>query len=202
MKTKRPILLTGLLMYLFLCSCNPALHIAKQFYNQHEMILNTIEKEYKALYDQTPVAISFTDNTFNFISVEIITDTIKYIYEFGVEESKLNDTLKKYNIDYAAIHHLIDNMRNVKCIWINMLDYYILEEKNELVFIAIRPLGMNNPFTNKKYYILTFFNKQQFFDKEGNLLARNKHKRQREINGDIFRRINDKVCYTISDRFR
>ena len=202
MKTKLPIPLTGLIIYLFFCSCNPAMHIAEQYYNQHEMILTTIEKEYKALYAHNAVAISFTDNSFKYISIEIITDTIKYIDEFDVTESRLNDTLIKYNLDYIAIHHLIDNMRIVKCIWINMLDYYIAEEKNTLVFIAIRPLGMNNPFTNNKYYILTFFSKQQYFDKEGTLLARNKHKRQREINGDIFRRINDKVCYTISDRFR
>ena len=202
MKTSPLLLLVITILLIQLCSCSPAFHIAEQYYTKHEKVLIAIEKDYKALYTHKQFAIAFTDNSFNFISVEIITDTIKYIYEFEVGESRLNDTLKKYKFDPIAVHQLIENMRLVKCIWINMLDYYVDEQKNDLVFIAIKPIGMNNPFTNKKYYILTFFSKQQYFDKDGNLLARNKHKRMREVNGDIVRRINDKVCYTISDRFR
>ena len=202
MKTNPLLMVLSAILIVQLCSCSPALYIAEKYYNQHEKVLVAIEKNYKMQYASKPFAIAFSDNSFNFISVEIITDTIKYIYEFEVGECRLNDTLKKYKLNQIAVHQLIDNMRLVKCIWINMLDYYVEEQKNELVFIAIRPIGMNNPFTNKKYYILTFFSKQQYFDKEGNLLARNKHKRRREVNGDFVRRINDKVCYTISDRFR
>jgi len=202
MKTNLLLQLVITILLIQLCSCSPALHIAEQYYTKHERVLIAIEKDYKALYTHKQFAIAFTDNTFNFISVEIITDTIKYIYEFEVEEIRLNDTLKKYKFDPVAVHQLIENMRLVKCIWINMLDYYVDVQKNDLVFIAIKPLGMNNPFTNKKYYILTFFSKQQYFDNDCKLLARNKHKRMREVNGDIVRRINDKVCYTISDRFR
>lgn len=202
MKTNSILLSLAIILMIQLSSCSPELIIAEKYYNKHEKVLTTIEKDYKLQYAYKPFAVAFTDKSFRYVSIEIMTDTLKYIYEFEVGESRLNDTLMKYELNQAAVHQLINNMRTVKCIWINMLDYYVEEHKNALVFIAIRPLEMNNPFTNKKYYILTFFNKQQYFDKEGNLLARNKHKRKREVNGDFVRRINDKVCYTISDRFR
>ena len=202
MKTNPSLLMAYMILIFLLCSCNPALHIAKQYYTKHEKILSAIEKDYKTQYQRTPFAVAFTDNSFRYISLEIITDSIKYIDEFEVGENRFNDTMTKYAMDMHAVHNLIDKMRAVKCIWINMLDYYVEEQKNAMVFIAIKPLGMTNPFTNKKYYILTFFSKPQSFDKDGDLLARKKHRRKREVNGDVVRRINDKVCYTISDRFR
>ena len=202
MKSKQLSILFLSLFMVLLFSCRSITKITQHYYTQNEKVLISIEKDYKAMYLLKPFAIEFTDNTFNYISIEIITDTIKYIYEFNIEERRLSDTLNKYRLDPESIYKLINNMRLVKCIWINQLDYYIDEQKNALIFMAVKPVGVSNPFTNKKYYILSYFSKPQYFDTEGNLLARKKDKKLREINGDIFRRINNKVCYTISDRFR
>ena len=93
-------------------------------------------------------------------------------------------------------------MRSIRCIWINNLDYYTNNQKNSLVFMSIRNVAIHLPFTNEKYYILTFYPQPQYFDSEGRLLANRRLRKLRKINDDIFRRINDKVCYTISERFR
>ena len=93
-------------------------------------------------------------------------------------------------------------MRSIHCIWINNLDYYTNNQKNYLVFISIRPVAVHLPFTYEKYFILTFYAQPQYFDSEGRLLANRRLRKLRKINGETFRRINDKVCYTISERFR
>ena len=137
-----------------------------------------------------------------FFSIEITTDSLKYIYEFGINEKRIKDTLLKYALNEEGILDIITQMRSIQCTWINNLDYYVDQEKHSLVFISMRPVELSKPFTNKKYYIITYFSQPQYFDNEGKLLVKKQMKRTRKINGEIFWRINDKVCYTISARFR
>lgn len=93
-------------------------------------------------------------------------------------------------------------MAKVHCTWINNLEYYVEEKKENLIFMAIREKGFNTPFTNKKYYILTYFSQPQYYDSEGRLLDRRSRRSIRKINEDVFKRVTDKVAYTKSDRFR
>ena len=184
------------------CSCNSRQKISTKYYNENEKMLNNIEQSFKTLYRQKPFSIEFTDRSFNFVSIEIMTDSIKYIYEFGINEIRLKDTLPKYALNEKGISDIISQMRSVHCTWINSLDYYVDEQKNSLIFISMRPVGLSKPFTNKKYYILTYFSQPQYFNNEGKLLVKKQRNKIRKINGEIFWRINDKVCYTIAARFR
>ncbi|HMI62504.1 MAG TPA: hypothetical protein VK518_16420, partial [Puia sp.] len=146
--------------------------------------------------------IEFTDRPFNRLSLELVTDTLTYIYEYTVGEPRLQDTLLRYGYDTAAINNLIANMRSMECTWIDNLDYYTEERKHSLIYITLWPRIFNSPFANKKYYILTYFQQPQYFDSDGRLLVGRRLRRIRRINAEVFRRINDKVAYTISDRFR
>ena len=149
-----------------------------------------------------PFAIEFTDRSFGRVSLELVTDTLTYIYEYQVGEPRLQDTLLKYGYDTTAVSWLIQNMRSRECTWIDNLDYYSETNKHSLIYISLWPRAFNSPFVNKKYYILTYFQQPQYFDSEGRLLVGRRLKHIRKINGDVYHRINDKVCYTISDRFR
>jgi hypothetical protein len=76
------------------------------------------------------------------------------------------------------------------------------EKKNSLILMSIKPVALKAPFSYSKYYILTYFSQPQHFDKDGKLLDKRGLRRYRKINGEVFTRINDKVCYTISGKFR
>ncbi len=182
-------------------SCSPK-QITTHYYEENEDSLVQIEHTYRALYAIKPFSVEFTDRAFDNISIEIITDSIKYIYGFGVNEPRLRDTLSKYGVPVTGVTEMIKKMRSIKCIWINMLDYYTGNQQNTLVFMSIRNLPVQLPFSTEKYYILTFFSQPQYYDSEGRLLAGRSLRRLRRINDEIFRRINDKVCYTVSGRFR
>ena len=56
--------------------------------------------------------------------------------------------------------------------------------------------------SKRKYYTLTFYKQPQYFDAEGRLLDKKNRKKLRIVNNEIFWRINDRVCYTISNHFR
>jgi hypothetical protein len=189
---------------LLLCSCAARrTRITADYYQKNEQALMRIEQSYRALYAIKPFSIEFTDKSFQYISLEIITDSLKHIYEFEINEARLQDTLIRYGLPARGVTDLVTQMAAIHCIWINNLVYYgNNQQPQSLVYLSIRNVAINLPFTSEKYYILTFYSQPQYYDSEGQLLAGRNLRRLRKINGEIFRRINDKVCYTISSRFR
>ncbi|MES2374321.1 MAG: hypothetical protein V4557_17215 [Bacteroidota bacterium] len=185
-----------------MCSCASRKVFSTNYYTENEKTLTSIEQLYKNINQQKHFSIAFTDKSFEYISLEILTDSIKYIYEFNIKEPRLQDTLLKYGLPVKDIADLVTQMSSIRCIWINNLDYYVNGQKRSLVFMSIRHVAINLPFTSEKYYILTFYAQPQYFDSEGRLLAGRRLRKLRIINGDVFQRINDKVCYTVSERFR
>ena len=186
---------------LLLFSSCTTLNIAN-YYHHHKQSLDGIENTFRNAYQKKPFSIEFTDRSFNRVSLELITDTLTYIYEYQVGEPRLQDSLKKYGYDTTAINYLIRTMQNRECTWIDNLDYYTDTTKHSLIYISLWPRRFNFAFVNKKYYILTYFQQPQYFDSEGRLLVGRRRRHIRKINGDVYHRINDRVCYTISDRFR
>jgi hypothetical protein len=172
------------------------------YYRRHGSSLDSIETTYRLAYARKRFSIEFTDRSFEHVSLELVTDTLTYIYEYSIGDQRMEDTLLKFGYDPGPIHTLIAGMRERECTWINNLDYYTGETRHSLIYISLWPRAFNSPFVNKKYYILTYFSQPQYFDGEGNLLVGRRLRRVRRINGDIYHRINDQVCYTISGRFR
>ncbi len=183
-------------------SCSTAKNYSTRYYYQHEQTLSKIETSYSSIIQQTPFNIAFNNKAFTTLTFEIKTDALTYRYEFGATEQRLTDTLVKYHLDAARITQLVADMQSIRCIWINNLDYYVDDKKKSLVFISIKTSASRSLFGYKKYYILTYFTQPQYFDEQGRLMLRRKRKEIHKINGDIFRRINDKICYTISEQYR
>jgi hypothetical protein len=184
----------------FLPSCT-SLNITN-YYHKHHNTLDGMAQVYQSAYHKKHFSIEFTDRAFDHVSLELDTDTLIYIYEFAIDESRMQDSILKYGYDTAAINNLIHHMRSMECTWINDLDYYTDTTRHSLVYISLWPKVFNLPFANKKYYILTYFSQPQYFDAEGNLMTGRRLRRVRKINGETFKKINDKVCFTISDQFR
>ena len=193
------ILLGAMACCLFACSAG---NISAKYYYQHEQTLNSIEENYKRLYSQKPFTVAFTSKDFKTISLEIVTDTLSYIYEFDLHETRLADTLVKYGLPAAQVIELVRQMQSIRCTWINRLSYYVDENRHLLFCMSVKPVSLSSPFSYKKYYVLAYFSQPQHFDSSGKLLDKRATRRLRKINGEVFKRINDKVCYTVSGHFR
>ncbi|MBS1935025.1 MAG: hypothetical protein JST96_13570, partial [Bacteroidetes bacterium] len=173
-----------------------------KYYSKHKPVLDSIEQTYKTQYRKQKFSLLFTDNKYKHLSLELLTDSIRYIYDFEIQETRLNDTLEKYHLDLSSMKLLIGNMQSVHCKWIDNLDYYVDEKKNYLVYMSMRKKTLRLPFVEPKYYVLSYFSQPQYYDSEGRLLDHRSRKRLRKINNEIFYRVNDKVCYTVSTLFR
>lgn len=184
-----------------LFSCSPK-NISTRYYYENEKTLDRIEESYKALYPLGPFNVGFTDRDFKTVSLEIITDTLSYIYEFGINETRILDTLSAYNLNTTRISTLIKEMHDIRCTWISYSDYYVDEKKQNMILMSIKPVALKSLFSYARYYVLSYFPQPQYFDSEGRLLDKRKLRRLRKINGEVFHRINNKVCYSIAGHFR
>ncbi len=176
--------------------------ITGEYYLQHQRELDKIELTFWELYRQQPFSLSFSDRAFRTISLEIHTDTLTYIYDFLVNDPRIKDTLTRYNLSATGVTNLIGLMQQIRCTWVNHFDYYIDQTKKSLIFISVKPVAIQSFFSATRYYIITYYSQPQLFDSEGRLLDKKRPRRLRRINGEIFHRINDTVCYAVSGQFR
>ena len=115
------------------CSTTLPSHYPERYFKQNEAAITNIESNYSNIYKQKPLVIAFTDNAFKYVTVEMKTDSMRYVYEFMVTEKRLADTLQKFGYNNQAVLKLIKDMQSIKCTWINKLDYYVDDKKQNPV---------------------------------------------------------------------
>ena len=185
-----------------LAGCRAGRQFPGNYYFQHEQAIIAIEKQYAQLTSKRLISLGFTDGAFRHVLTEMKTDSIRYVYEFNLSDPSFADTLTKYGYNAATCMSLLQHMKAIKCTWINKLDYYTDKEAKLLTFMSIRNNVRTSPFSPEKYFILTFYQQPQYYDENGVLLDRRNLRRARKVNNEIFYRINEKVCYTVSAKFR
>lgn len=191
-----------LAIVMLVSSCAPGKNFTTRYYEENRNALNDIRERYRKLYRDKPFSVEFEDRKFNNISFEILSDTMKRIFHFNLLETSFADTLDKYQFKAAEVIGLVADMRAIRCTWISKLDYYENREVKQLTFISVRHHALHSFMKGERYYALAFFNEKQLFDQYGRLTDRSEKKRMREINGQVFRRITDNICYAITGNFR
>ena len=182
-------------------SCSTKI-ISTNIYQEHKENLDNIERRYEKLNPTNHFSLAFTDKKFSIVSLEMITDTLTRIYEFNVTEKRLADTLIKFNYDTAGIFYLIRKMQQSKVTWINSFDYYINDQPQQLIILSIKPVTIRYIFSPPKYVALAYFRTNQSFDEKGRLLDNRRTKQVRKIKDQVFYRVTDRICYTITDKYR
>ena len=175
-----------------------------EYYEQNKETLHDIEQLYARASGKGQLALVFADLDFTKLSLEFRTDTVRYIYDFIYSEPRVNDSLNKFGYDTSLVQKIITDMRSIKCTWINTLDYYVDGTKKVLLFVSVpvKQFSMIPRFKKSKYYLFNFYKQPQYYDDEGRLLDKKKLSRLRKVNNEVFRRITDKVCYTVAGKFR
>ncbi len=184
-----------------LTSCSTRI-VSNNYYQQNKAAVDNIENRYEKLNAAKPFAVAFTDKKVNIVSIEFISDTLTRIYEFNVNEQRLNDSLFKYNYDTSGIKFLIRKMQQTKVTWINSVDYYVNDQPQQLIYLSIKPVTIRFLFSPPKYIALGYFRTPQSFDEKGRLLDGRRTKRVRKIKGQTFYKITDRICYTITQKYR
>ena len=185
-----------------LVSCTYSKKFTHTYYQENEATLQSIRERFIQLYEKNAFSLELKDKYLNRIGLEIHTDNIKYIYNFRLDEPYLLDTLHKYQFDVKAMIDLIIDMQKAHCTWITNLDYYEKRQKKFLVFISVRDKQLTAFLKPEKYFTLAFFDQPQPYDEKERLLDKEDLTKNRLINGAVFRKVNDKVSYALTGKYR
>lgn len=197
--------LNGIILLLVLLSgCTVSKLYPEKYYTENKVQLHQTEEMYRTATHEKSFAAGFTSLDFSSVSIELKTDTVRYIFDFTLGDKNMSDTLHKFGYDTTVIQRIISNMRSVKSTWINKLDYYVDGKEKTLSFLSIpvKQFSLFPLFQKRKYYVYTFYDQPQAYDSQGRLLDKKQSRRLRKVNGQHFLRINDRVSYTISGKFR
>ena len=146
-----------ILLSWLITGCGPSKKFTQNYHNNNQATIRSILQLYKNIYAVRPFSLGFKDKTQRRIGIEIHTDTIKYIYNFNLDEPFFQDTLVKYNFDTTEMNQLINDMQKVHCTWISNLDYYEKFQKKYLVFLSARDKKLDGFLRTEKYFTLVFF---------------------------------------------
>ena len=197
----RQLFITLIICSLLATSCSTKI-VSTNIYQEQKENLDNIERRYEKLNPTNHFSLAFTDKKFTIVSLEMITDTLTRIYEFNVNEKRLADTLIKFNYDTAGIYYLIRKMQQSKVTWINSFDYYVNDQPQQLIILSLKPVTIRYIFSPPKYVALAYFRTAQSFDEKGRLLDNRRTNQVRKIKDQVFYRITDRICYTITDKYR
>ena len=173
-----------------------------EYYYRNQRVLDSIHANYKSLIKENGFTLFFKDHSYKSITLEIFTDSLKYIYYFKINEARLYDTLLKYKFKPNDFYLLMNAMILVRSLWVGKLDYYVGNKKENLIYISFRSRPVRFFFSQQKYFMINWFQKPQYYDHRGILLDEKLQPAYRELNDRISHRINDTVAYRISNRFR
>lgn len=176
--------------------------MSNNIYQQNRKTYDSIEKKYLRLFRESPFAVAYSDPGFTHVKLEFISDTLTRVYEFKIGDTRLQDTLLHYNLDTNAVMGLLSEMKRVRCIWLDNFDYYVNGKEHRVTYVSIKPVTIRYPLSQPKFIILAYFPTPQVFDKNGILLDSRRTKRQRKLGGHTFRKITDRICFTIAEKYR
>ena len=161
------------------------------YYEKNQPEINTIRRLYDSLYIHQPFSIGFTDKTFKYYVMEVITDTLRSIFNNEQSEKQLFETIVRFNYDTSMLRQLSTKMKEIKCLWIDKASFYLDEKKDTVTFFSFKSVLIDKPFVENKYYILLFLKKK----------PEHPYLTNRVKKGEIVR-INDLVYFMIGNKFR
>src|SRR6476660_124503 len=106
-----------------LSGCGSSEKISKKYYKSHSKSLNEINSAYSELYRQQPFVLLFTDTKYKKYSIEVSTDSIRYIYNTSIMPFSVADSVKRFGLSNMKIEGLRKKMAKAKCICVAVHSY-------------------------------------------------------------------------------
>ncbi|MBC7948214.1 MAG: hypothetical protein H7Y42_10075 [Chitinophagaceae bacterium] len=185
-----------------LSSCAYSKKFTASYYAENKDLFHSLQERYKQQYDKQPFSVEIKDKLSKEVGLEIITDSLRYIYGLSSEGSALTDTLRKYGFNVDLTMGIIRDMQKLNCTWLTNLDYYDRLQKKYTVFVSIRHKQLESTFKKDKYFTLAMFNTPQPFDEKGRMLDNRDRKQLRKLNGAILFKLDDRTGYALTATFR
>jgi hypothetical protein len=184
-------LLLLILLSVIVVACKTPLNKATIYYNKYDDQLLDIIRQYDKLSAHHNFMCGFTDRTFKYFSIEIKTDTVRYVYNSAVRNFQLADSVVQFKIDTAGVRKMAIDMYKIKCLWVGKADFYPQKQKVTIDYLAFGMPIKKNPFNESKYLVVAYPQEKWSDSLKNYLVSRT---------GIQF--LSDKAFFTVSNKFK
>jgi hypothetical protein len=122
------------------------------YYHENKKEISELKNEYDALYRQQAFSAGFTDKTFKYYVMQIVTDTLRAIYNSEKRKDELWQNVLRFNYDTVALKKMAAMMKKIKCLWVGKTDHYFGEKREVFTYISFQ--SADKAFRENKYYVL------------------------------------------------
>ncbi len=164
---------------------------SESFYFENKTKIDHLIKGFNTLYDKQPFAIGFSDKRFKYYTIQMYTDTVRYIYSTHMDRNLIFQEMIQSKLTEKDLKVIAQQIKELKCLWIDKSDMYIDGVKTSTTHLSFKSLLFNRAFDENKYYNLVFL--------ETSIPKRTTTRRLRKYG---YHEITKNVYFTISSRFR
>jgi hypothetical protein len=161
------------------------------YYNQNKTALDNLQKLYEQLYRQQPFSAGFTDKSYKYYTMEVKTDTVRYVYNTEKNKEQVYSMIDRFNYDTMKLKELSAKMKTLQCLWLSKSSFFVNDKKETVTFLSFKSAAVNKPFVENKYYILIFLPHP----------ITSPDIKERIKKGDLVK-IDELVYFTIGSKFR
>ena len=190
MRSLAKILFISYVIAFVLSGCRAPEKLSQKYYHDHQSELQQINAAYNSLCNKQAFILNFTDDRYKKYSLEVSTDSIRYVYNTSVMKFSVADSIAGFGLDGKEIKKLGQKMIDSKCICVARHSFYFNDHEftaNWLFFKQVHS-GM---FKESRYHVLIFFNEPLTADVRKEFIER------RELV-----QLENNVFYTVSNRFK
>jgi hypothetical protein len=128
------------------------------YYRENKAALEDLRNQYEKLYSHQPFSAGFTDKSYSYFTMEVNTDTVRYIYNTKKNSQQVAHLIDRFDYDTAQLRAFAIKMKELKCLWLSKSTFFVNEERETVTFLSFDAAAGNKPFVEQKYYILIFLN--------------------------------------------
>lgn len=182
----------GVWLVLLMASCTAAkTRKSEKYYLENKQMITEIRQLFNTIYEHQPISAGFSDRSCKYFVLEVLTDSVRFIYNGKRNRPQLVEAVERFSIDTTQIRLLASKMQAIKCLWISKRSFYVNRQRETVTFLSFKSTSRTSVFTENKYYTLIFPPAPIF----------STHFRERIKRGDLVK-VEDGVWFTIGSNFR
>jgi hypothetical protein len=158
-------------MVMMQLSCSPERKSAS-YYHENKEEISELKNEYDALYMQQPFSAGFTDKTFKYYVMQIVTDTLRAIYNSEKRKNELWQNVLRFRYDTLMLKKMATTMKKIKCLWVGKTDHYFGEKRELFTYISFQ--SADKAFRENKYYVLILPDREVDYPEIKELMSKGK----------------------------
>jgi hypothetical protein len=161
------------------------------FYQQNASSIDSLVNQFEEIYAQRPCSIGFTDLSFRHFSMEVYSDSVRYIYNTSLSNGMALHKAVGFQYDSAQLVNLALRLYLLKGLWIGKTSFYKNGEKEVVTFLSFRQVKKGKLFAPEQYVIVLFRGKDPDLFTQSN-----------RVKSGTLKQIGSHVFMTIGSGFR